>query len=253
MLEETKLEAKHILCVNWYILSKLWRKIYKEVWEQSNPDNRDKKFRLETKFPIEVTVKTMVSDHNSNNKNEVSFIAKKSVEDFNFYGLFGIKYEDYDDIMHGNDTAILSDPHIIVDRAKVFSKITHLYSTIFTGEECLIPLNDSTLPKLRKFAEARFSSVTSYDYRDERVMVDKLIQEFLYLPNMQAAIAFIKSRGEVKAEENVIERNKAFLESTRYTELLHSDISALTSYKKCLREHLEKVNSCIIYNKNKNF
>lgn len=252
-MQEEKLEAKHILCVNWYIFSKLWRKIYKEVWDQSDPDSRDSKFRLETKFPIEITVKTMVSDNNSTNKNKVSFVPKKCVLDFNFYGLFGIKYEYYDDIMHGNDTAILSDPLIHGKRANVLSKITHLYPTIFTGEECLLPLNDSTLPKLYKFAEARFSSVDSYDYRDERVIVDKLIQEFLYLPNMQATIAFIKSRGEIKAEENVIERNKAFLESTRYTELLHSDISALTNYKKCLREHLDKVNSCIIYNKNKNF
>ena len=250
MQEEIRLEAKHILCVNWYIFSKLWRKTYKEVWDQSDPNERDNKFRLETKFPIEVTIKTKIFI-----ENKVSYTSKKSVVNFNFYRLFDITYEYYDDIMHGNYTAIntLSEDSTVKKKIKGLSNITHLHSSIFTGEECLIPINNSTLPKLHKFAEARFSSSNSYGYRDESKTIDKLIQEFFYLPNMQIATAFIKSRGEIKAEDNAIERNKAFLESTKYTELLRSDILTLTSYKKCLREHLEKVNSCIIYNKNKNF
>jgi len=250
MQEERQLEAKHILCVNWYIFSKLWREIYKEVWEQSDPNDRSRNFRLETTFPIEITKKTKVFLNG-----KASYKAEKGVVDLNFYGLFDIEYDYYDDIMHGKYSVIntLSEDPTAKKIVRELSKITHLHSSIFTGEECLVPVNDSTLPKLYKFADARFLSSTSYAYRDESKTIDKLIREFLYLPNMQIATAFIKSRGEVKAEDNAIERNKAFLESTKYSELLRSDISTLTSYSKCLQEHLKKVNSCIIYNKNKNF
>lgn len=248
MQEKIVLEAKHILCVNWYIFSKFWRKTYREIWENSDPEHRDRKFRLETKLPLEVTVRSkMYFD------NKVSYKLEKSVVEFNFYGLFDITYKYYDDIMHGNDTPILSGQPNNRKKVRELSEITDLHSSIFTGEECLIPVNNSTLPKLYKFAEARFLSIDNYDYKEESRAVDKLIQEFLYLPNMQIATAFIKSRGEIKAEADSIGRNKAFLESTKYTELLRSDITTLTDYKKCLREHLEKVDSCIIYNKNKNF
>lgn len=250
MQEEIKLEAKHILCVNWYIFTKLWRKTYKEIWEQSDPNIRGSDFRLGTKFPIEVTIKDKIFI-----KNKVSYESKKSVENFSFYELFDISDRYYEEIMHGKYTAInaLSDNPAAMKKINALSKITHLQSSIFTGEECLIPINNSTLLKLHKFAEARFSSAENFNYRTASKPVDNLIQEFLYLPNMKIATAFIKSRGEIKAEDNAIERNKAFLESTKYTELLRSDVFTLTSYKKCLREHLEKVNSCIIYNKNKNF
>lgn len=246
--EEIKLEPKHILCVNWYIFSKLWRKIYKEIWETSDPDKRDNKFRLETEFPIEVTVKRMIYL-----ENKESFKLEKAVEAFNFYKLFYIPYKYYDAIMHGVDLDVANEQLYNKKKVKKLSEMTDLHSSIFTGEECLIPISNNTLPKLHRFAEARFSSSNSYGYRDESKTIDKLIQEYLYLPNMQIATAFIKSRGEIKAEQNAIERNKAFLESTKYTELLRSDNLTLNSYKKCLREHLEKVNSCIIYNKNKNF
>ncbi len=248
MQEEIRLVPKHILCVNWYIFSKLWRKTYKEIWETSDPDKRDSKFRLETKFPIEVTVKRMMYL-----ENKESFKLEKVVEDFNFYGLFNIPYKYYDAIMHGADLEVANEQLYNKKKVKKLSEMTDLHFSIFTGEECLIPLNNSTLPKLHKFAEARFSSVVSYDYKEESRAVDKLIQEYLYLPNMQVATAFIKSRGEVKAEADSIGRNMAFLESTKYTELLRSDITTLTSYQECLQEHLEKVNSCLIYNKNKYF
>ncbi|MFW6679309.1 hypothetical protein ACOAOT_16805 [Lacrimispora sp. AGF001] len=243
-----KIKREHILCVNWYIFSWLWRKVYKEISEQSNIENKKIKLRLSDKFPIEITQKSKTNDGDKEPNTP-----KKIIVDLNFYGLFGINYSDYDEFMVGNDTAVSNETPDGRKKVRKLSEITHLHPSIFTGEECLIPINNITSPKLYKYAEARFLSADSYDYREESKTVDKLIQEFLYLPNMLLAIAFIKSRGEIKPGIDSIGRNKAFLESTKYKELLRSDISTLGSYKKCLEEHLEKVNSCIVFNKNKNF
>lgn len=242
MSEEYELKRKHILCVNWYIFTWMWRKVYREIWNQSDSKDKNKKFRLYSKFPIEVTSKSKEGEGAKE-----SNLPQKITLYLDFYDLFDINPEYYNEIMHGNET------HNDLKMVRKLSKMTYLYPSIFTGEECLIPINNSTSPKLYKYAEARFSSADSYEYREESKTVDLLIKEFSYLPNMNLATNFIKSRGETKPGNDSIGRNKAFLESTKYKELLRSDINTLESYKKCLEEHLEKVKSCIIYNKNKNF
>lgn len=232
MNEEIKLEPKHILCVNWYIFTELWRNEYREIWNQNNKG----KFRLESKVPVQVVTEGKISTIN-----------------FYFFELFKISHSYYDKIMHGEYSEINNLDMYTNDNRKIknLSKLTHLYPYVFNGEECLIPLEEDNNKKyIYEFTIARFESHTTLDYKEKTKPIKRLIDDFSYLTDMENAISFIKTRGTVIPEKDLIKRNKIFIDTTRYDELLKADITSLTDYKKSLRDHLAQVNSCIIYKKN---
>lgn len=226
MNEEIQLKAEHIICTNWYILSELWKKEYRELWKKSNINVEGKSpvFKLSTKV----------------------FIENQSDVPLHFYEYFYIQEKEYKDIMHGKLLAKYQK------KAEMFSEKTYLSESIFNGKSCIISTESvDTKLKIYNYAEARFKSKNEYVYRDESKAIDKLIKENEIInPTIWDAKLFVKTRGATKPEHQAIERNINFIESTSYKEILRKDIHLLNNYKKLLQNHLDKVNSCIIYKEN---
>lgn len=244
--KKKELESKHLLCVNWYILTEIWRDTYREVWTKRDKDEYrerwssvpgDKKvgkFRLDSKVPV--------------------LIEKGGKKEYmlkDFYDLFEISHSDYTNIMRGKYSSICYPNVTPYEETKIrkFANITKLPSYIFNGKECLIPQTDENRDKLFDFADARFDSVDHYGYREESAKIKPLIRKYTFLNDMIIARSFIVQESEI-IKIDPITQSIENIQALHYSDLMKTDLPLLKRYVDVLRQHTERAKACLIHRKN---
>lgn len=246
MNEEKKLESKHVLCINWYILTEIWRDTYREIWTKRGEneyrerwgsipvDKKGGKFRLDSKVPV--------------------LIEKDGKKEYmlkDFYDLFDIRHSDYTNIMHGKYASICYPNVTPYEETKIrkFTNTTKLPSYIFNGKECLIPLTNENREKLIDFADARFQSVDKYGYREESAKIKPLIKKYALLSDMITARSFVDKETEIIKIDPITQSMENIL-ALHYSDLMKTDLPLLKRYIDVLRQHTERAKACLIHRKN---